>query len=134
MKKEEQQQELIYRLRMFEQQAKNLEEQLEAVENGINELESLNFGMDELKGSVGKEILSPLGRGVFVQSNLSSENLIVDIGGKNFVKKGIPETKEIIEEQIKKLSVVKKEIDKNLEHLEEEMAKSLEDFQKMRVD
>lgn len=130
--KEEEQQQLIYQLRMFEQQIQNLQNQLEAVENGINELASLNFGLDEIKGSKGREILSPIGRGVFLKADIVSEELTVDIGGKNFVRKSIPETKEIIEEQIKKLKTVKREIEESLEKMSGEMSKSLEEFQKMQ--
>ena len=127
---QEKKQELIFRLGMFEQQIHQLQEQMEAVEIGINDLGSLNFGLDELKGNIGKEVLSPLGKGIFVKTNLASEDLTVDIGGRNFVKKSIPETKEIIKEQIKKLIIVKKEIDENLEKISDEMRKSLEEFQK----
>ena len=126
---QEKKQELIFKLGMFEQQIHQLQEQIEAVEKGINDLGTLGFGLDELKGSVGKEILSPLGRGIFVKATLVSEDLTVDIGGKNFVKKGIPETREIIEEQIKKLIAVKGELNDNLEKIGEEMRKSLEEFQ-----
>ena len=127
---QEKKQELIFRLGMFEQQIHQLQEQMDAVERGINDLGSLNFGLDELKGNIGKEVLSPLGKGIFVKTKLASEDLTVDIGGRNFVKKSIPETKEIIKEQIKKLIIVKKEIDENLEKISDEMRKSLEEFQK----
>ena len=127
---QEKKQELIFRLGMFEQQIHQLQEQMDAVERGINDLGSLNFGLDELKGNIGKEVLSPLGKGIFVKTKFASEDLTVDIGGRNFVKKSIPETKEIIKEQIKKLIIVKKEIDENLEKISDEMRKSLEEFQK----
>ena len=125
---QEKKQELIFRLGMFEEQIHQMQEQMEAVEKGINDLGSLNFGLDELRGNVGKEILSPLGKGIFVKTKLASEDLTVDIGGRNFVKKSIPETKEIIEEQIKKLIIIKKEINGNLEKISDEMRKSLEEF------
>jgi len=125
---QEKKQELIFRLGMFEQQIHQLQEQMEAVEKGINDLGFLNFGLDELKGNIGKEILSPLGKGIFVKTKLTSEDLTVDIGGKNFVKKSIPETKEIIEEQIKKLISIKKEINENLEKISDGMTKTLEEF------
>ncbi|HKZ33985.1 MAG TPA: prefoldin subunit alpha [Candidatus Nanoarchaeia archaeon] len=125
---QEKKQELIFRLGMFEQQIHQMQEQMEAVEKGINDLGSLNFGLDELRGYVGKEILSPLGKGIFVKTKLASEDLTVDIGRRNFVKKSIPETKEIIEEQIKKLIIIKKEINGNLEKISDEMRKSLEEF------
>ena len=114
-------QELMLKLGMFEQQIQQLQQQLQAVEQGIVELNSLNFGLDELKGGKGKEILSPVGRGIFAKTKLLSEELTVDIGGKNFVKKSIPETKKIIEEQTKKLVEIKKDLEKNLENMNTEI-------------
>jgi prefoldin alpha subunit len=112
-----QEQEIFFKLSMFEQQMNQLQEQMNAVEEGISELATLNLGLDEIKGSKGKEILSPIGRGIFVKTTIASEDLTVDIGSKNFVKKNIPETKKIIGEQLKKLEDVKKDLQKNLEEL-----------------
>lgn len=126
---QEKKQELVFKMSMFEQQIHQLQEQAEAVERGINDLGSINFGLDELKGSTGKEILSPVGKGIFVKTKLVSEDLTVDIGGRNFVKKTIPETKGIIEEQIKKLISVRKDINENLEKISDEMTKILREFQ-----
>src|SRR3990172_260469 len=127
---QEKQQEMIYRLSMLEQQARALQEQIGAVEQGINDLSSLNLDLDELKEGFGKEILAPVGRGIFVGATVSSEILTVDVGGKNFVKKSIPETKEIIEEQMKKLADVRKELGESLGKMNEEMEKTIEEFQK----
>lgn len=128
------QEELFFQLNMFEQQIQQLQQQLHAVEQGIIELNFLNTGLDELVGSgpskmgedsnessEGKEILAPIGKGIFVNAKLLSEELIVNIGGGNFVKKSILETKKILEGQIKKLEQVKDELEKNLEQLGEEV-------------
>jgi prefoldin alpha subunit len=120
---EEDQQELIFKLSIFEQQIQQLQQQLQAVEQGIIELTSLNFGLDELKNNKGKETLSLIGRGIFAKTKLISDELIVDIGSKNLVKKSIPETKNIIEEQIKKLEEVKKDLEDNLEKVSEELTR-----------
>ena len=123
-------QELMLKMGMFEQQIQQLQQQLQAVEQGIVELNSLNFGLDELKGGEGKEILSPIGRGIFAKTKLLSEELTVDIGGKNFVKKGITETKKIIEEQIKKLGEIKNDLEKNLENINTEIREVIMGAQK----
>ena len=120
---EEKQQELMFKLGMFEQQIQQIQQQVQAVEQGIVEMNSLNFGLDELVGKEGNEILAPIGRGIFVKSKLISEELTVDIGGGNFVKKTIPDTKKIIEEQIRKLEDVKKELNANLAKLSGELMK-----------
>lgn len=146
-KNQQNQQELIFRLSVIEQQANQLQQQIQAVEQGIVELSSLNLGLEELKGSkgarkseisgstkykaahtrrteedfVGKEIKAPIGRGIFVDAKVLSEDLIVDVGGKNFVKKSIDETKSMIDEQVGKLQEIKSELKDNLEKLGEEM-------------
>jgi prefoldin alpha subunit len=130
---EKNQEELMYKLSLYEQQIQQLQQQLEAVEQAIVEMNSLFLGMDELVGSKEKEILAPIGRGIFVKTKLVSEDLTVDVGGKNFVKKDIPETKKLIEEQIKKLEEVKKELNDNLEKINGELTNVFMSAQKEQV-
>ena len=129
MVNEEKQQELIYKLNVFEQQANQIQQQLQAIEQGILELNSLNNGLDELEGKKDKEILAPFGRGIFVKAKLLSEDLIVDVGGKNFVEKDIPGTKKIIEEQLEKIEEVKVELNQTLENMQQEVSKLIEKAQ-----
>ena len=126
---EQNQQELMFKLSMFEQQMQQLQQQLQAVEQGIIEMNNLSLGLEELVGSKDKEILAPIGRGIFVKAKLLSEELTVDIGGKNFVKKSVPEAKKIIDEQIKKLEDVKKELNNNLENSNAEFMKMVQEAQ-----
>ena len=123
MKKENQ--ELMIKLGMFEQQIQQLRQQLQAVEESIIEITSLNYGLDELEGSAGKEILAPMGRGIFVKTKLLSDKLTVDVGGKNFVNKSIPETKKIIENQINKLNKIKEDLNRNIEEINQELIKTI---------
>ena len=74
---------------MFEQQIQQLQQQLQLIEQGIIELDSLALGLNDLEGGSGKEILAPVGRGIFAKTKLVSEELTVDVGGKNFVKKSV---------------------------------------------
>jgi prefoldin alpha subunit len=127
---EEPSQELMFKLSMFEQQIRQLQQQLEAIEQGIVEMNNLDKGLDGLVGKKGKEIFAPIGRGIFARAKLESEDLNVDVGGGNFVKKSIPETKKIIEEQIKKLENVKKELEEALEKLGKELQKLMEEGRK----
>jgi len=126
---DEKQQELMFKLSMFEQQIQNTQQQLQAVEQGILEMDSLALGLEELKGSEGKEIMAPIGRGIFANAKLLSEKLTVDIGGGNLVEKNISETQEIIQKQIKKLEEVKKELNNNLDALSKELMGLMEEGQ-----
>ena len=105
---------------MFEQQIRQFQEQINAIENGIVELEALGFGLDEIKNPEGKEIMAPVGRGIFVKSKIISNDFIVDVGGKNLVTKSVSETKEMINEQVEKLRSVKGELETGLEEIGKE--------------
>lgn len=120
---EENQQEILFQLSIFEQQIQQLQQQIQSLEQGIIEINTLNLGLNELKDSEGKEILAPIGRGIFVKSKILSEELTVDIGGKNFVKKTVSETQKLIQNQTKKLEDVKKDLEKDLEIVGKEVEK-----------
>jgi prefoldin alpha subunit len=123
----ENQEELMMKFQMFEQHMQQLQQQFQAVERGIIELSNLNLGLDDLVGAKDKETLSLIGKGIFVKTKLVSEELLVDVGEKNFVTKSIAQTKEMIVKQIEKLNEVKKELNNAME-------KVGEDFQKMIMD
>ena len=99
--------ELQIKFQMFEQQIMQLQQQLQAVDQAIMEIELLEKGLNDLIGKKDSEILSPLGKGIFAKTKLLSEELVVDVGGKNFVSKSIPETQKLIQDQLKKLKQVK---------------------------
>ncbi|RLG13515.1 prefoldin subunit alpha [Candidatus Pacearchaeota archaeon] len=124
--------ELIFKLNMFEQQVKQLQQQIRAIEQSIVELNSLHLELDEINEGKGKEILASVGRGIFVKAKLLSGELIVDVGGRNFVKKNVSETKQIIEEQINKLNEVKESLRDNLDKVSEDIQKVLGEAQERK--
>jgi prefoldin alpha subunit len=124
------QQELMFKLQMFEQQIQQLQQQIQAVEKAIIGMTSLKFELEGLIGKKDKEIMAPIGNGIFAKARLISENLIIDVGGKNFVTKNISQTKELINEQIKKLKNVQLDLKDNLEKVGEEFNKMIVEAQK----
>ena len=122
---EKNEQELMFKLSMFEQQIKQVQQQMQAVEQAIEEMNFLNQGLDELVGSKDKEILALIGRGIFAKTKLLSEELIVDVGDKNFVKKSIPDTKKIISEQIEKLQEAQKDLEKTMNEINSDLTKTM---------
>jgi prefoldin alpha subunit len=130
----ENQQEMIMKFGAFEEQIKQIQEQTNAVEHGILELKTLHFGLDDLKGKEGKEILASLGRGLFVKANLISEEVLVDIGNQTFVKKTIEETKTTIDSQIQKLKEAQEELKKMGENINQEMTQLFMQFQESKKD
>ena len=127
---EQDQQELMFRFQMFEQQIQQLGQQLDAVEQGIIEMTSLNIGLNDLVGGKNKEIMAPVGRGIFAQAKLLSDELLVDIGEGKLVKKSIPDTQKLIEEQVKKLGQAKIELNNAMEQINEELTKTMIEAQK----
>jgi len=127
---EQDQQELMFRFQMFEQQIQQLGQQLDAVEQGIIEMTSLNIGLNDLVGGKNKEIMAPVGRGIFAQAKLLSDELLVDIGEGKLVKKSIPDTQKLIEEQVQKLGQAKIELNNAMEQINEELTKTMIEAQK----
>lgn len=126
---ENKEQELMFKLSMYEQQIQQMQQQLQVVEQTILDLSTLNLGLDELVGSKDKEIFAHIGQGIFAKAKILSEELVVDIGGKNLVKKSIPEIKEMIGSQLKRLEEVRKEIEENLEKINEELTETFTEGQ-----
>jgi len=115
------QEEINKKFMQFEQQIKQIQEQLGAIEQAILDMSQIKMGLDEIKGKKGEEIMAPIGRGVFIKAKLLSEELTVDIGGKNFVGKSVDETKKLIEGQIEKLKGIKGELEMELEKINQEI-------------
>jgi len=122
-------QEILFKLSMFEQQLQQLQQQLQAVENGITELNSLSLGLNELPGSKGKEIFARIGRGIYAKAKIISEDLVVNVGENNFVKRSVPETKKMIEEQTVKLKEVGKELESNIESVSSDFTKLAQEYE-----
>jgi len=118
-------QEVLFKINFLEQQIQQLQLQFEAVEKEISELNFMALGMNELIGSTGKEIFASIGKGIFTKAKIISEELLVDVGGKNFVKKNISETKKMIETQIGKLNEVKEELNRLIKSAEGEFKKAI---------
>ncbi len=127
---EKDQQELMFKLNMFEQQIQNINQQLQAVEKAMTDMTSLSVGLGELQGKKEQEIMAQVGNGIFVKAKLISEDLTVDVGGKNFVKKSIPETQEIIQKQIEKLEGAKEELGKAMEEINGQLTETIMEHQK----
>lgn len=118
-------QELHQKFQVFEQQIKQFQEQLRSVEEALYDMNFISNGLDDLNGKVGEEIMAPLGKGIYVKAKLLSETLTVDVGAKNFVEKSIPETKELINEQLVKLKEVKKDLELELDKINSEITETM---------
>ncbi len=114
-------QEQLIQLQVIEQEAQQLEQQLQLIEQSLIEMQNLSSSLDELEKTDKKEILANIGRGIYIPAEIKSKTLTVEVGNKVFVKKSIPETKEIIEEQVQKLGSAKEQISDRIEDLRNEV-------------
>ncbi|MBI3623788.1 prefoldin subunit alpha [Candidatus Pacearchaeota archaeon] len=113
--------ELMFKFAIFEQQIQQIQEQNGAIEKALADSKALLEGLENLKGSNGKEVFASIGKGIFLKAKIISEDLIVDIGGKNFVRKNLDETQKIIGSQIKKLEEARAQLQENLEKINEDV-------------
>ena len=120
-------QELTFKFQMMEQQIVAIQQQLQAVEQTLINMASLNLGLDEIKKD--KEILASVGAGIFAKAKIISEELVVGIGDKNYLKKSIPQTKKLIQEQILKLEKVRESLEGELEKINEEITRTMIEYQ-----
>lgn len=106
--KQEEQQEKMIRLSMLEQDAKQFEQQLMMLEQQIMELQILMTTLDDIEKAKEKdEMLTSLGKNIFVKTALLSKDLLVNVGAKTIVKKSVGETKKLIEKDIERISELK---------------------------
>lgn len=123
MAQQEKQRELTQKFMMFEQQIRLIQEQMQAVEQALVDLEGVHIGLEELVGKKDNEIFAPIGRGIYAKAKLVSEELLVDVGGKKMIKKSIPDTQKILKEQIEKLKSIKEDLNSEMEKINEELTK-----------
>lgn len=114
--------EILFKLSMMEQQANEMKQQIEAVDMQINELKNLKASLEEVNKKKGQGMLSPMGRGVFIETEIKDDKFFVNVGSKTFVKKNNQETQEVIDSQIKELERIKMQLIGNIEGINYNLA------------
>ncbi len=79
-----------------------------------------------------KEMISSLGKGVFIKTNLMEKDLYVDVGSNVIVKKTPEETIKIIESQIKKMYEAKVQLTVQLDMYNNTLQKIIEQIETTR--
>lgn len=125
----EKQQEIIYKFSLFEQQMQQIQQQMQMIQNGISELNELLKGIENLKGKKDEEFLAHVGRGIFMKAKILSEDFIVDVGKKNFVKKNSEQTKEMIQKQMQRLNEMNNNLEDSIEGINQEMMKLIQEVE-----
>ncbi len=105
------QQKIITDVQMQEHRIKQLEAQLGAIDKQINEMRGITESLESIDKTDEKnsEVLLPIGRGIFVRNKLTSKNVILNIGSGVVIDKNAKDTIKLVNEQIKKLSMMSQE-------------------------
>jgi len=122
--------ESIMQIQMMEQEANQLNEQLQLVEQNVNEMLELKASLDEIGKKENMEILANLGKRIYIPVEIKDKNLIVEVGRGHYIKKTPEETVKVVEVQLDRLMKGKGQIMGRLEELQTEMMKMIEDIQK----
>ena len=100
IKDQEEMQKKIAEIRYLEDQISQMEGQIRIVDREIMELQNLILSLDEIKNMKNKEAIIPLGKDIFVKSNINKgDEIFVNIGSKTIVKKSNEETKKLLEDK-----------------------------------
>lgn len=98
-----------------------IEEQSNIIEQQIYEIQDFSKTLDSLESEESKNILAPIGKGVFIDSEIKNKSLFVDAGAGIFIKKDINQTKKVVEDQLEKLYQMKLNISGQRESLNKEV-------------
>ena len=123
-------QQQIMQIQMMEQETQQLNQQLQLIDQNVSEMQELELSLEEIDKEDSKELLANLGKGIYIPVEIKDKKLIVEVGKKNFVKKTIPQAKEIIKDQLEKLVAAKAQTMERLEALQTEINGLMEVIQK----
>ena len=101
----------IIEIRLLENQINQLEQQITLIDRQILELQIMQTNLDDIKKIKNDNALVPIGKDIFVESDIkSADKVLVNVGYGIFVKKTTEGAKDILEKQNKKLLDIRKEV------------------------
>ena len=124
--------ELIIKLQETHRQSQEIEEKFKVVEQQLDELQKFASSLEDLDKNSNKEILASLGKGVYIKSDIKDEKLFVDVGSGILVRKSIEESRQVVEEQSKKLNEMKIQLVAENETIAEKMRGLIEKVEEFR--
>ena len=123
-------QEALIKASMLENQIKETEQHIEFISSQIIELKALEGNISSLKEN--KEILSPLGKGIFLKAKQEEKNLFVSIGAGIIIKKSPEKTIEAIKTQIERLSSLHAQLSSQIQSEYMQMNSIIEEIEKSK--
>lgn len=123
-------QEDLIQASFIEREAKEVQEKLSFVEQQIIELETFKENLMHLDSVNEKEMLSSLGKGVFIKTEIKDKKLFVNVGHGILVRKTASEAQHIIENQIKTFHEARIALEKQLQILNSKINQIIAQFER----
>lgn len=120
---------LFHEASQLENYLSNLEQNHEFLTNQIIELEQFSKNLQFLSKTSEKEMLSSLGKGVYLPAQITSKNLLVEVGAGVVIQKSPEELQKVIESQLKKLTESKIQLGAQLESYTEQLRKIMHELE-----
>jgi prefoldin alpha subunit len=107
---------------MMAQQVQQMEQQIASVGQQISELNMLKDNLNELKGLKNTKMKTPLGSGIFIESELKDvSTVLMGVGSGVIVKKSTDSAIGVIEKQIKELDSLSIQMQNELTEFSKQM-------------
>jgi len=128
-------QEKYMEYQMVEQQLKQLQQQIQAIDSKLEEAAVLFNSLEEIKAAKpGSEVLVPMSNGIFVKGTLTdASTMLVNVGGGVVVDKTVQEVKDLIKTQIDEIQKAREQaviefekVLKSYSDIEEQLKKMVE--------
>jgi prefoldin alpha subunit len=108
--------EMINEINLYKNQAEVLQQQVEAIQASLAEVETLESTLEDIKDEKSLETLVPVGAGSFMNAEIKkTDEVVMSVGAGVAIKKSTEEAKEILDSQKEELN---DSLDKMLKNLQ----------------
>jgi len=115
--------EMVNELNLYKSQAEVLQQQVEAIQASLAEVETLESTLEDVKDQNSLEALVPVGAGSFMNAEIKNTNeIVMSIGAGVAIKKSVEEAKETLSSQKEELNDSLDKMLKNLQKISQIVA------------
>ncbi len=123
-------QKLIWEASLLEKQAQEIEQEKELIEKELDELNAFAENLKILSSSEEKTMLSSLGKGVLIKTEIADKKLFVNVGAGVMVRKTPEEIQKVVGGQIERFNEVRMHLLARIESLGKSLQNVLVEMQK----
>ncbi|MEK6926850.1 MAG: hypothetical protein AABX11_00305 [Nanoarchaeota archaeon] len=121
-------QELMQRTQEMAGHAEQLEQHCQFLDQQITEMENFHSNFENLDFQPKTKMLSSLGKGVFIETQLESNNIFVEVGAGVIIKKKPEEVSLVLEHQINALKQSREYFGEQLSLISTQLEKMMHDL------